>query len=255
MIPESDRNDENFRLRRTGTFTKYDRRNQPMKMSQLPAEAYSEKYQRAWEKLTAIAKGFLTRQLLKTEKVQMLKLTIKETVSCALQLHLESPGPPSREDLQLHARLLAQIESACHDIYDIFFRLGVHERMSILALNRAAVREKMIRSQYSDLPSPEKKKRLSSATEARLRSKNSPKVETWNEKRQKAVKESRVLSLKTGHVLIPEKETRVSGTRRSPRVKTTVRKTKVISTSRWKISPTSLYSVSPYAKKDRPVWK
>jgi len=63
-------------------------------------------------------------------------MTIKETVSCALQLHLESPGPPSREDLQLHARLLAQIESACHDVYDIFFRLGVHERYKIISLKK-----------------------------------------------------------------------------------------------------------------------
>ena len=140
-------------------------------------------------------------------------------------------------------------------IHKYFLLKFCYCRMSILALNRAALREKIIRSQYSDLPSPEKKKRLSSATEARLKVKNSPKIETWNDRRQKAVKESRVLSLKTGNVIYPEKETKSTVTRRSPRVKTNVRKTKVISTSRWKISPTSLYSLSPYAKKDRPVWK
>ena len=60
MIPESDRkdvNEEPCQLRRTGTFTKYDRRPHPIKMTQLPAEAYHEKHQKAWTKLTAIAKG------------------------------------------------------------------------------------------------------------------------------------------------------------------------------------------------------
>ena len=60
MIPESERkdvNEEPCQLKRTGTFTKYDRRPQPIKMTQLPPEAYHEKHQKAWTKLTAIAKG------------------------------------------------------------------------------------------------------------------------------------------------------------------------------------------------------
>ena len=207
--------------------------------------------------LAAIGKGFLTRQLLRTEKVQMLKLTIKETVSCAVQLHLESEGPPSKEDLQLHSRLLAQIESACHDIHDIFFRLQTSEKMSILESNRLALREKMFRSQKSDLPPTEiKKKRLSSATEARLKAKSSPKVESWTEKRTKAVKESRQLSLKTGHVLYGNNNHVIRSTRKSPRGKLNVRKSRVISSAKVKQPSLLMSTLSPYAKKDnKPVWK
>ena len=78
--------------------------------------------------------------------MQTLVMTIKETVSCAVQLHLESEGPPSKDDLELHSRLLKQIEKACLDIHDIFFNISVRDRMMIIALNRAALRERMIRS-------------------------------------------------------------------------------------------------------------
>ena len=241
-------------IKRTGTFTKHDYKLKPVT---IPEEAFSDKNQRAWTKLTAIGKGFLTRQLLKTEKVQMLKMTIKETVSCAVQLHLESEGPPSKEDLQLHSRLLAQIESACHDIHDTFFRLGVSEKMSILESNRLALREKMFRSQNRDFPPTEfKKKRLSSATEARLKAKNSPKVESWSDKRTKAVKEARQLSLKTGHVLYGNNNHVIRSNRKSPRGKSNVRKSRVISSAKVKQSSLMMSTLSPYAKKEnKPVWK
>ena len=33
-----------------------------------------------------------------------------------------SDGPPTRSDLDLHARLLAQLESACQSVHNIFFK-------------------------------------------------------------------------------------------------------------------------------------
>ena len=211
----------------------------------------------------------------------MLKLTIKETVSCAVQLHVEAAGPPSKEDLQLHQRLLAQIESACHSLHDIFFRLSSADQMNIISVNRAAVREKMIRSSYTSNTSPTeiKKKRLSSATEARLKAKNSPQVEswnnksssgqtrsvsgsqaeTWNDRRGRVVQEARKLSDKTSSVLNKSTSGQIRSSSGSPKKQINVRKVKPISSTNtnWKHSPSIMTQSypSPYAKKDKPVWK
>ena len=55
----------------------------------IPPAVYSEKYAQGWTKLSALARGFLVRRLLRTEKVQVLKQTIRETLEFAIQLHLE----------------------------------------------------------------------------------------------------------------------------------------------------------------------
>lgn len=54
----------------------------------------------------AYARGYLTRRLLKTDKVRGLIETIKETLVCALQLH----GNESLDeyDIELHRRLIQQ---------------------------------------------------------------------------------------------------------------------------------------------------
>ena len=244
--PVRDHGEELSPLKRTGTFTK---RIRPRPAISIPEEAYSEERRLAWVKLTAIGKGFLTRLLLRTEKIQNLKTTIKETVSCAVQLHLESEGPPSRDDLQLHSRLLKQIEKACLDIHDIFFKISVQDRMTIITLNRAALRERMMRSLNSDGAVP-RGKRLSSATEKRIREKKSPRKDSFSEKRDKAVREARYLTVKSGQLLAPG-----TRTRRSPRVKkASVRK--VMRTVSAKLRPSQgAMLLSPYAKKSKPAWK
>jgi len=130
----------------------------------IPDEAYSEEHAGGWLRLTALARGFLVRRLVSTEKVQFLKQTIRETISCAVRLHLESEGPPSRQDQDLHDRLLVQLDSACLSVHRIFFDLGVPERMSIIALDRAA----KLKVSRRDSPS---EKKVSAATLSRLESK------------------------------------------------------------------------------------
>lgn len=151
----------------------------------IPEEVFEPRYRHAWVKLSAIAKGFLTRKLFSTEKVQMLKKTIRETLACAIQLHLEMKGPPSRQDLELHGRLLAQLESACQAVHQIFFRLGIPERMAIIALDRAAAKAK---EERSDAGRPTR--RISAATAARLENKAKAKATPlsagrWSPKRPK----------------------------------------------------------------------
>ena len=55
-----------------------------------PRMALEPKFEKVWTKLTALARGFLVRRLMATEKVQSLKRTIKDTVACAVKLHLDS---------------------------------------------------------------------------------------------------------------------------------------------------------------------
>ena len=55
----------------------------------IPPAVFSEKYAKGWTQLSALARGFLVRRLLRTEKVQVLKQTIRETLEFAIQLHLE----------------------------------------------------------------------------------------------------------------------------------------------------------------------
>jgi len=133
----------------------------------MPEEVYAAQYSKAWVRLTALARGYLVRKLLATEKVQFLKRTIRETLACAVRLHLEIEGAPSRQDLELHGRLLAQLESACQSVHHIFFKLGIPERMSIIALDRSA---SMSRSQREVEKCAEKK--VSAATLSRLEQKS-----------------------------------------------------------------------------------
>ena len=139
---------------------------------QLPSAALAPLHLEAWTRLTALARGFLTRRLMRTERFEDLKRTIRETLSCAVQLHLEAGGAPNKQELDLHARLLAQLEAACADVHHIFFGLTVGERMALLANDRAARQARAQRRQDSgDLGAPP---RLSSATAARIAAKSKP---------------------------------------------------------------------------------
>ena len=139
----------------------------------LPSAALAPLHLAAWTRLTALARGFLTRRLIATERVQDLKRTIRETLSCAVQLHMEAGGAPNKQELDLHARLLAQLEGACADVHHIFFGLTVGERMALLANDRAARQAKAQRLLDARKEEADKvKPRLSSATAARIAAKS-----------------------------------------------------------------------------------
>ncbi|CAH1959460.1 unnamed protein product [Acanthoscelides obtectus] len=58
--------------------------------------------------ICAHARGYLTRRLLKTERVQSLIMTIKDALMCALQLH--SADNINEADVELHRRLINQVK-------------------------------------------------------------------------------------------------------------------------------------------------
>ena len=87
---EDDPNNSLISLRSHQINQPLDEGNADKSMIKIPEAALSKKYERGWIKLTAMARGFLVRRLVASDKVQNLKRTIKDTVACAVKLHQDT---------------------------------------------------------------------------------------------------------------------------------------------------------------------
>ncbi|XP_068062988.1 centriolar coiled-coil protein of 110 kDa [Anomalospiza imberbis] len=133
-------------------------------------QVFSPEIQMKFDKITAVAKGFLTRRLLQTEKLKHLKQTVKDTLEFIKTFQSEAPlkrGSVSAQDASLHERVMAQLRAALYDIHDIFFTMGASERMNILRHDREVRKEKMLR-QMDKVKSPRERVTLSTATQKSL---------------------------------------------------------------------------------------
>ncbi|NXD83172.1 CP110 protein, partial [Halcyon senegalensis] len=133
-------------------------------------QVFSPEIQMKFDKITAVAKGFLTRRLLQTEKLKHLKQTVKDTMEFIKNFQSEAPlkrGNVSAQDASLHERVMAQLRAALYDIHDIFFTMGASERMNILRHDREVRKEKMLR-QMDKVKSPRERVTLSTATQKSL---------------------------------------------------------------------------------------
>ncbi|XP_049522816.1 uncharacterized protein LOC119453834 isoform X2 [Dermacentor silvarum] len=98
------------------------------------------RWRRCFDRLTAMARGHLTRRLMKTHRVQSIIQTIKDTLECALRLHEEPhirSGLVTPQDVELHQRLITQLTSACHELHNVFFNIPVAERMQLITQLRS----------------------------------------------------------------------------------------------------------------------
>ncbi|XP_065588637.1 centriolar coiled-coil protein of 110 kDa isoform X1 [Cyrtonyx montezumae] len=133
-------------------------------------QIFTPEIQMKFDKITAVAKGFLTRRLLQTEKLKHLKQTVKDTMEFIRNFQSEAPlkrGSVSAQDANLHERVLAQLRAALYDIHDIFFTMEASERMNILRHDREVRKEKMLR-QMDKVKSPRERATLSTATQKSL---------------------------------------------------------------------------------------
>ncbi|NXQ01865.1 CP110 protein, partial [Vidua macroura] len=133
-------------------------------------QVFSPEIQMKFDKITAVAKGFLTRRLLQTEKLKHLKQTVKDTLEFIKNFQSEAPlkrGNVSAQDASLHERVMAQLRAALYDIHDIFFTMDASERMNILRHDREVRKEKMLR-QMDKVKSPRERVTLSTATQKSL---------------------------------------------------------------------------------------
>ncbi|XP_061847985.1 centriolar coiled-coil protein of 110 kDa isoform X2 [Colius striatus] len=133
-------------------------------------QVFSPEIQMKFDKITAVAKGFLTRRLLQTEKLKHLKQTVKDTMEFIKNFQSETPlkrESVSAQDASLHERVMAQLRAALYDIHDIFFAMEASERMNILRHDREVRKEKMLR-QMDKVKSPRERVTLSTATQKSL---------------------------------------------------------------------------------------
>ncbi|KAI1886472.1 hypothetical protein AGOR_G00196100 [Albula goreensis] len=106
-----------------------------------------------WRPLLAAAvKGYLTRRLLRTERLAQLQRTVKDTQHFLLSLQAQTPGRGElggRQDLLLQERVLLQLCSARYEVHDIFFMLSPAERMQIISWDRQLLREREMKRKES----------------------------------------------------------------------------------------------------------
>ncbi|XP_019368387.1 PREDICTED: centriolar coiled-coil protein of 110 kDa isoform X2 [Gavialis gangeticus] len=134
------------------------------------SQVFSPEVQMKFNKITALAKGFLTRRLMQTEKLKYLRQTVKDTMEFIKNFQSEAPlkrGTVSAQDASLHERVIAQLRAALYDIHDIFFIMEVSERMSILHHDREVRKEKMLR-QMDKVKTSRERVTLSTATQKSL---------------------------------------------------------------------------------------
>ncbi|XP_038619034.1 centriolar coiled-coil protein of 110 kDa isoform X2 [Tachyglossus aculeatus] len=142
------------------------------------SQVFSPEMQVKFNKITAVAKGFLTRRLMQTEKLKYLQQTVKDTLEFIRSFQSEAPlkrGAVSAQDASLQERVVAQLRAALYDIHDIFFIMDAPERMTILRHDREVRREKMLR-QMDKMKSPRERVSLSAATQKSLDRKKYMKV-------------------------------------------------------------------------------
>ncbi|KAI3352877.1 hypothetical protein L3Q82_019454 [Scortum barcoo] len=146
--------------------------------------------------LLAAVKGFLTRRLLKTERVAQLVRTIRDTQQFLQALQQQSPGRGelcSRQDLLLQERVTLQLRAARYEVNDIFFSLSARERMQLIGWDREVAREREHRRQSGHTGHPRGKSSLSAATQKSLERKRGIMIQ------KKAAGRHRGVVTRTGH--------------------------------------------------------
>uniref|UniRef100_UPI0037E7B3E7 centriolar coiled-coil protein of 110 kDa-like isoform X2 n=1 Tax=Semicossyphus pulcher TaxID=241346 RepID=UPI0037E7B3E7 len=126
--------------------------------------------QRAFCRVGAIIRGFLTRRLLKTEKVKHLRQTIVDTQEFIRSFQTEAPqkrGTSSAQDRSLQERVKAQLRAALFDIHDIFFEMPLGDRLALLQQERELRAERKLRD-VEKAKCPKERVVLSAATQRSL---------------------------------------------------------------------------------------
>ncbi|KAM9843966.1 centriolar coiled-coil protein of 110 kDa-like, partial [Aulostomus maculatus] len=126
--------------------------------------------QRALCRIGAIIRGFLTRRLLKTEKVKQLCQTIVDTQEVIRSFQTEAPQKRSifsAQDLSLQERVRAQLRAALYDIHEIFFKMPLADRLALLQQDRELRAERRLRD-MEKAKFPKERGGLSAATQRSL---------------------------------------------------------------------------------------
>ncbi|XP_064595682.1 uncharacterized protein LOC135462203 isoform X2 [Liolophura sinensis] len=105
----------------------------------VPEKVSETGMKQCFDRVSAAVKGYLTRRLLRTEKVQNLIKTVRDTRDFALNFQSETPikqGKFSMQDRDLLERIIAQLQAALLDIHEVFFEISPLERMAMISASR-----------------------------------------------------------------------------------------------------------------------
>ncbi|KAH0560208.1 uncharacterized protein LOC123265332 isoform X1 [Cotesia glomerata] len=94
---------------------------------------YDDRHIKAATIINAYVRGYLTRRLMKTERVMTLKNTYREALHCMLKLHVDAPWELA--ELNFHKRLQHQCDAASMSIVELFSQ-SPSKRMSIISQDR-----------------------------------------------------------------------------------------------------------------------
>ena len=113
-----------------------------------------------FSKLTALVRGYLTRRLMATDRVQEMMQTIRDTTTCLRELdHGNMTILPS--DIELHRRLVQQLAGAVQAFHEVFFGPQVAERMMMISRDRE---KKLLSVNGTSMKLRPRSRSLSSAT-------------------------------------------------------------------------------------------
>ncbi|CAH1273165.1 CCP110 [Branchiostoma lanceolatum] len=147
----------------------------PLRMTIHDMTAVPPYVQSKFERLSAAVKGYLTRRLLRTEKMQALRKTIKDTTELIMSLQQETPirkGMVTTQDAELVQRVMVQLQAALLEVHDVFFQLPVQGQMVIISQDRNIQEERRMKMNKAEARAAEKRpSRLSSATQKALQRK------------------------------------------------------------------------------------
>ncbi|KAF5909083.1 centriolar coiled-coil protein, partial [Clarias magur] len=98
-----------------------------------------QEQQKAACRLTAAARGFLTRRLLQTEKIKLLNKIIQDSIEVIRAFQAathQRRASFTMQDLRLQYRVRAQLHTARCDVHEIFFAWPLSDRIALLQQDR-----------------------------------------------------------------------------------------------------------------------
>lgn len=101
-------------------------------------------------RITAFARGYLVRRLMKTRHVQDLIRNVKETLQLVLNLSDRDTGNPV-QNIVLKAKLFRQLQQDLYSFNSVFTNLSRKDQMEIIATDRESLRKKQAEENQMNL--------------------------------------------------------------------------------------------------------
>ncbi|KAF4084845.1 hypothetical protein AMELA_G00110630 [Ameiurus melas] len=154
------------------------------------AQRHEQERQKAARCLTAVARGFLTRRLLQTEKMKHLSKTIqdsREVIGFFQEDAHQRRASFTIRELKLQHRVRAQLHAAMCEVHEIFFVWPARDRIAVLQQDRKLHREKAMSEQNTPCQSSVTQNSLDHMRQRVLQPTQSQNAPIFSQKRKPAI--------------------------------------------------------------------